>query len=63
MGLGSMLLKSIITDLRKRGIKSVETFVRRGHPNNPSGPLEFYLKNGFKIYKNDPEFPVVRLDL
>lgn len=63
MGLGSMLLKSIITDLRKNGIKSVETFARKGNPNNPSGPLDFYLKNGFKIYKNDSEFPLVRLDL
>lgn len=63
IGLGSMLLESIITGLRKSGIKSVETFARRGNPNNPSGPLEFYLKNGFKVYKNDPEFPRVRLDL
>jgi hypothetical protein len=63
MELGSMLLKSIIFDLRKSRIKSVETFARKGNPNNPSGPLEFYLKNGFKIYKNDLEFPLVRLDL
>lgn len=63
MGLGTMLLKSIITDLRKTGVKSIETFARRSNPNSPSGPLEFYLKNSFKIYRDATEFPLVRLDL
>lgn len=63
MGLGSMLLKSIITDLRGKGKKAVETFARKGNPNNPSGPLEFYLKNGFERSRNDPQFPLLRLNL
>jgi len=62
-GLGSQLLKSIIDDLRKRGIKAVETYARKGNPENPSGPVEFYLKNGFKIFKDDKEFPLMRLEL
>ena len=61
--LGSQLLQSIINDLRKRGIRAVETFARKGNPENPSGPVEFYLKNGFKIFKDDIEFPLMRLAL
>jgi len=63
-GLGETLLKNIIEDLRGRGFKAVETFARRGNPENPSGPFEFYLKNGFYVRNEaNPEFPLVRLDL
>ena len=63
LGLGTCVLRNIIDDLRKRGLKSIETFARKGKPNNPSGPVEFYLKNGFRIYRDDVEFPLMRLDL
>jgi len=63
-GIGTKLLNSIIADLRRRGFRALETFARRGSANNPSGPVEFYLKNGFYIKdETDPEFPRVRLDL
>ncbi|MGB9718362.1 MAG: GNAT family N-acetyltransferase [Thermoproteota archaeon] len=62
-GLGKQLLQSIIEDLRKRGVKAVETFARRSNPNNPSGPVEFYLKNGFKIHRDDSEYPLMRFEL
>ncbi|MFQ6064805.1 MAG: GNAT family N-acetyltransferase [Candidatus Bathyarchaeia archaeon] len=63
-GMGMKLLKSIITDLRDRGFKAVEAFARRGSSNNPSGPVELYLKSGFRIEdETDPEFPLVRLEL
>jgi GNAT superfamily N-acetyltransferase len=62
-GLGARLLDNVIADLKRRGFTAVETYARKGSPNNPSGPLEFYLKKGFRI-KDDsnPEFPLVRLD-
>jgi GNAT superfamily N-acetyltransferase len=63
LGLGNRLLQSIVDNLRERGIKAVETFARKNKPDNPSGPLEFYLRNGFKIYKDDKEFPLMRLEL
>jgi GNAT superfamily N-acetyltransferase len=63
LGLGSQILRCIIDELKRRRVKAVETFARRGSPENPSGPLEFYLKNGFKILRDDPEFPLVRLEL
>ncbi|MEM2979776.1 MAG: GNAT family N-acetyltransferase [Thermoproteota archaeon] len=62
-GLGKQLLQSIIEDLRKRGVKAIETFARRNNPDNPSGPVEFYLKNGFRIFRDDSEFPLMRLEL
>lgn len=48
-GLGSQMLQSIVNELRERRVRAVETFARKGNPNNPSGPMEFYLKNGFHI--------------
>ena len=63
LGLGKQLLENIIIELREKGVKAVETFPRRGSPDNPSGPLAFYIKNGFKILRDDDEFPLVRLNL
>ena len=62
-GLGNQLLRSIIDDLRTREIRAVETFARKGDPQNPSGPVEFYLRNGFRILTDDKEFPLMRLEL
>jgi len=63
-GLGEALLKNILEDLKRRGFKVVETFARRGDSNNPSGPLEFYIKHGFIIKdKTNPEYPLMRFFL
>ena len=63
-GIGEMLLQNIIEDLRRRGFKAIETFARRGQADNPSGPMAFYVKNGFHIKDNsNPEFPLMRLFL
>jgi GNAT superfamily N-acetyltransferase len=62
-GVGSHLLQSLVDDLRKRGAKAVETFARKKRPDNPSGPVEFYLKNGFKVHQDDRDFPLLRLEL
>lgn len=62
-GLGSLLLGSILDELRSRGIKAAEAFPRRGSPGNPSGPVEFYLEHGFHVHRDDEEFPLVRLEL
>jgi ribosomal protein S18 acetylase RimI-like enzyme len=49
MGLGSKVLESVISTLKLRGFKKIETIAREGSQNNPSGPVEFYLKHGFQI--------------
>lgn len=62
-GLGTKLLNSVVADLKKRGFKAVETFAGRELANNPSGPLRFYLSNGFHVKDEaNPDFPLVRLD-
>jgi len=63
-GVGTQLLKHIINDLKKRRFKAVETFARRGSSNNPSGPIELYLKEGFYVKEElDSEYALVQLDL
>ena len=63
-GLGEKLLNAVIDDLKKRRFKAVETYARRGSADNPSGPVEFYLKEGFYIKdETNPSFPIVRRDL
>lgn len=63
IGIGTKMLDSVINELRERKVKAVETFARRGNSDNPSGPIEFYLRNGFKTHRNDSEFPLMRLEL
>jgi GNAT superfamily N-acetyltransferase len=62
-GLGSQLLASIVDELRTRGAEAIETFGRKGSPENPSGPAELYLRNGFRTHRDDREFPLLRLEL
>jgi len=63
-GLGEALLKNIVQELKYREFKAIEAFARRGNPENPSGPLDFYIKNGFVIKdKSNPEYPLVTLYL
>jgi ribosomal protein S18 acetylase RimI-like enzyme len=62
-GIGVKLLDAVIVDLRDRVFKAIETFARRGSANNPSGPIELYLKKGFKIKDEiDLEFHLVKLE-
>ena len=53
----------MMDELRDRGTGAVETFARRSSADNPSGPIEFYLKHGFAVQKDDSDFPLVRLKL
>ena len=62
-GLGTLMLEKLIAELRKRKFKAVETFARKNSENNPSGPLELYLKHNFEIKNDRDEFPLVRFEL
>ncbi len=62
-GWGSVLLQDVLRELRRRGVSAVETFARVGNAENPSGPVAFYLRHGFEILRDDPEFPLLRLNL
>jgi hypothetical protein len=62
-GLRTNMLENLIAELQKRGFKAVETFARRSSADNPSGPLELYLKHNFKTKNDKNDFPLVRLEL
>jgi GNAT superfamily N-acetyltransferase len=62
-GLGTAMLKELLAELRKRKFEAVETFAGKKSENNPSGPLELYLKCGFKIRNDKDDFPLVRFEL
>lgn len=57
-GYGTSMLRNLLEELRERGFKAVETFARVDSENNPSGPLAFYLKNGFKVVRQKDDFPL-----
>lgn len=60
--LGTNMLTNLLDELRNRGIGAVETFARKNSQDNPSGPLELYLKHNFKIKKDVDDFPLVRFE-
>lgn len=62
-GLGTDMLKDLIVDLKERRFRAVETFARKSSEDNPSGPLEFYLKHGFKTKNEKSDFPLIRFEL
>ena len=65
-GLGTRLLDEVILDLKNRGFNAVETFARERSPNNPSGPIQLFLRKGFHVrerLETTPDFALVRLDL
>ncbi|MFQ5927548.1 MAG: GNAT family N-acetyltransferase [Terriglobia bacterium] len=62
-GIGSALLEAICAELKARRHNGVETVVRRGTADNPSGSLEFYLHRNFFIRRDDPVFPLLRRQL
>ncbi|MEM3546893.1 MAG: GNAT family N-acetyltransferase [Candidatus Bathyarchaeia archaeon] len=62
-GYGTAMLRKLLKELTCRGFKTVETFARMDSENNPSGPLDFYLKNGFEVVRQRDDFPLMRLNL
>lgn len=63
-GVGTKLLRHVINELKKRKCTALETFARSGLSNNPSGPIELYLKEGFYVKEElGPEYVLMRLDL
>jgi len=60
-GIGGTLLEEIMEDLRRRGFRAIETFACRSGSNNPSGPMNFYIRHGFHVKdKQNPQFPLMR---
>jgi GNAT superfamily N-acetyltransferase len=62
-GISAALLGKAGGIAESMGLAALETIARRGSADNPSGPLELYLKHGFAVKAEDPEFPLVRKSL
>jgi len=71
MSVAKRLLVEIEKDLIKEKVKSIESISKRlnddideeEYENSPLIPFKFLIKNGFYLKKNDPLFPLLRLDL
>lgn len=62
-GLGKLLVNAVQKDMIKRGYRAIETFARRAPARNPSGWLEFYLANGWKVIQESWSITQLRCDL
>jgi GNAT superfamily N-acetyltransferase len=71
MNVGKRLLVEIEKELIKEKVKSIESIGKRLNDdideeeywNSPLIPFKFLINNGFHLKKNDPLFPLLRLDL
>jgi len=71
MGVEKRLLVEIEKELVKEKVRSIESVGKRlnddidkeEYNNSPLVPFKFLINNGFYLKKNDPFFPLLRLDL
>jgi GNAT superfamily N-acetyltransferase len=67
IGLGSYMLSEILIDLKKRGVRYVQGFPRRGKKLKVedlwTGPESYFVKNGFKLERDDPIYPIYGKEL
>lgn len=63
-GLGKLLLQAIEKDLFRQNIEAIETLAaKKPQKNKPPGPIDFFHANGFYIARDNPRYPLMRLDL
>jgi GNAT superfamily N-acetyltransferase len=58
-GIGSAVLEGIACEAQARAV-AVESFARKGSQDDPSGPLAFWRKHGFRVVREDDRFALVR---
>jgi len=67
IGLGQHMLREVLEDLRKKGVKYVQGFPRRGKHFKVddlwTGPETFFQNTGFYLERDDPNYPVYGLEL
>jgi GNAT superfamily N-acetyltransferase len=68
-GIGTQMFQKVSSDLGSRGYKAVEAFARTVDapsddiPDWYTGPLEFFLKMGFKVLSQHGQIALVRKEL
>jgi GNAT superfamily N-acetyltransferase len=63
LGLGTGLIRSVARDLVDRGIRAVEAIGDRAWTDGWVLPAPFLTANGFRVLREDPRYPLLRLDL
>jgi GNAT superfamily N-acetyltransferase len=59
-GVGSEFIRKVEREAVSRGYRAVETFARRGSEDNPSGPVDFWLKAGYHVLPEGGGFMLMR---
>jgi GNAT superfamily N-acetyltransferase len=66
-GHASRLLREVLRDLRDRGVRRVEAYPKRGNGLDAddlwTGPEPLFLDAGFRVVRDDPQRPILSLDL
>jgi GNAT superfamily N-acetyltransferase len=62
-GLGTLLVRAVARDLVDRGYVAVEAIGDRSWDGSWVLPAPFLAANGFVVVREDPRFPLMRLDL
>jgi len=63
-GLASLLLASIVNELKSKGVKAIEACVQRPYSEKFSmGPERLYMKCGFTLFEELPHLSLMRLVL
>ncbi len=62
-GLGTELIREIARDLLDRGYRAIEAIGDREWSGDWVLPIAFLVSNAFLVIREDPRFPLLRLDL
>jgi len=62
-GLGIAMLRELVEALRKDGRGAVETISQENATDNPSGPVDLYVKQGFRVTTRNGDNALLRLEL
>ena len=62
-GLGILMLEQLVAVLRQKGYVAIETLARGNSVDNPSGPADLYVKQGFEVKHAKGQWSLLRLEL
>lgn len=62
-GLGTELVRAVAAEVLERGFRAVEALGDRSWSSGWVLPTGFLARNGFGVLRDDPRYPLMRLDL
>jgi GNAT superfamily N-acetyltransferase len=61
-GLGIAMVRQLVAELRRIG-RPIETISEDGSTDNPSGPVDLYVKQGFNVIGTNKDWKLLRLKM